>query len=139
MWCLANHSCNPNVEWGWGEAKPGDDRREGQEGVDSNGDAEADVRGGSEIVFRVRDKLVWRKPAEKTKSRGDGSKTGEEGWQEIKAGEEILNHYCDVRLPVQERREWASGALGGHCMCERCVWESSHDGAELNDGLGVDE
>ncbi|KAI1321855.1 Wd tetratricopeptide repeat domain-containing protein [Xylariaceae sp. FL0255] len=38
----------------------------------------------------------------------------------IKKGEEILNHYCDVDLPVQQRREWAHGSLGGWCMCERC-------------------
>lgn len=50
----------------------------------------------------------------------------------IKAGEEILNHYCDVDLPVQQRREWASGSLGGWCMCERCRTESSGevDGAK---------
>ncbi|BEJ16758.1 hypothetical protein CspHIS471_0601590 [Cutaneotrichosporon sp. HIS471] len=30
----------------------------------------------------------------------------------IKKGQEILNHYCDIRLPVTERREWASGPLG---------------------------
>jgi hypothetical protein len=44
----------------------------------------------------------------------------------IKKDEEILSHYCDVDLPVKERREWAAGALGGHCRCERCVWESVH-------------
>ncbi|KAI5926582.1 Wd tetratricopeptide repeat domain-containing protein [Camillea tinctor] len=38
----------------------------------------------------------------------------------IKRGEEILNHYCDVDLPVQARREWACGSLGGWCMCQRC-------------------
>ncbi|KAI1340515.1 hypothetical protein F5Y15DRAFT_414841 [Xylariaceae sp. FL0016] len=43
----------------------------------------------------------------------------------IKAGEEILNHYCDVELPVQQRREWASGSLGGFCMCRRCRNEAS--------------
>ncbi|KAH8781494.1 hypothetical protein F5883DRAFT_600121 [Diaporthe sp. PMI_573] len=37
----------------------------------------------------------------------------------IKAGQEILNHYCDVELPVQERRKWAYGSLGGICMCKR--------------------
>ncbi|KAI1116135.1 hypothetical protein F5Y14DRAFT_440111 [Nemania sp. NC0429] len=36
----------------------------------------------------------------------------------IRSGEEILNHYCDVNLPVQQRREWASGSLGGWCMCQ---------------------
>lgn len=43
----------------------------------------------------------------------------------IKAGEEILNHYCDVDLPVQQRREWARGSLGGWCMCQRCREESA--------------
>lgn len=45
----------------------------------------------------------------------------------IKAGEEVFNHYCDVRLPVQQRREWAAGALGGWCMCRRCREESGMD------------
>lgn len=43
----------------------------------------------------------------------------------IRAGEEILNHYCDVKLPVQQRREWARGSLGGWCMCTRCRRESA--------------
>ncbi|KAJ9154914.1 Wd tetratricopeptide repeat domain-containing protein [Pleurostoma richardsiae] len=47
----------------------------------------------------------------------------------IKAGEEILNHYCDVDLPVQQRREWAMGSLGGWCMCKRCRDESAADAA----------
>ncbi|KAI1469352.1 uncharacterized protein F4812DRAFT_457891 [Daldinia caldariorum] len=44
----------------------------------------------------------------------------------IEAGEEILNHYCDVNLPVKERREWARGSLGGWCMCGRCRNEASN-------------
>ena len=45
-------------------------------------------------------------------------------WQGgIKKGEEILNHYCDVGLDVEKRREWAVGALGGMCVCDRCRWE----------------
>lgn len=43
----------------------------------------------------------------------------------IKRGEEILNHYCDVDLPVQQRREWARGSLGGWCMCKRCRDEAA--------------
>lgn len=43
----------------------------------------------------------------------------------IKKGEEILNHYCDITLPVQERREWARGSLGGWCMCKRCRTEAA--------------
>ncbi|KAI0905036.1 hypothetical protein F4824DRAFT_25928 [Ustulina deusta] len=45
----------------------------------------------------------------------------------IRSGEEILNHYCDVDLPVQRRREWASGSLGGWCMCQRCRDEAAAD------------
>lgn len=47
---------------------------------------------------------------------------GEKGG--IKAGEEILNHYCDVGLGVWDRREWAEGSLGGWCMCKRCQEEA---------------
>ena len=43
----------------------------------------------------------------------------------IKKGEEILNHYCDVNMPVQQRREWALGSLGGWCMCKRCRDEAA--------------
>lgn len=49
----------------------------------------------------------------------------------IKTGDEIWNHYCDIDLPVKERREWARGSLGGWCMCGRCRREatelSSHE------------
>lgn len=47
----------------------------------------------------------------------------------IKKGEEILNHYCDIDLPVQQRREWASGSLGGWCMCARCREEAAASGS----------
>lgn len=93
VWCLANHSCDPNVRWEW----------------------------GSEITFRARseeERPVWRRGAEERKGRADGA-------GEIKKGEEILNHYCDVHMGVKERKEWAVGALGGWCSCERCVWEDS--------------
>lgn len=48
----------------------------------------------------------------------------------IRNGEEVLNHYCDVDLPVKERREWAVGALGGVCVCERCIWEEDQESVE---------
>ncbi|CAG9971917.1 unnamed protein product [Clonostachys byssicola] len=51
---------------------------------------------------------------------------GKEGG--IKADEEILNHYCDINLPVQQRREWALGSLGGWCMCQRCRDEAAAAG-----------
>lgn len=54
----------------------------------------------------------------------------------IKAGEEILNHYCDIDLNVFDRREWAKGSLGGWCMCDRCRREAG----ELKNGSGqIDE
>ena len=46
----------------------------------------------------------------------------------IKKGEEILNHYCDINLPVHQRREWARGSLGGWCMCRRCRDEAAAAG-----------
>ncbi|KAJ5573387.1 uncharacterized protein N7459_007814 [Penicillium hispanicum] len=94
LWCLANHSCDPNVRWEW----------------------------GGEITFRARtdeEKAVWKRVKQ------DGS-TAEKvaGSGGIAQDQEILNHYCDIGLPVKERREWACGALGGMCRCERCVWEA---------------
>lgn len=48
----------------------------------------------------------------------------------VRKGEEILNHYCDIRLPVRERREWAKGPLGGWCMCARCKREAAQEVAQ---------
>lgn len=87
MWCLANHSCDPNVGWEW----------------------------GGSIRFWIKDQRVeWKSAGGETKIKNNAG---------LKKGEEVLNHYCDVQLPVHERREWARGALGGDCQCERCKWE----------------
>lgn len=88
MWCMANHSCDPNVSWEW----------------------------GGNIKLAAREKRAeW--------VGRDGKHTPNEPG--VRKGEEVLNHYCDLDLPVKERREWASGALGGDCQCERCVWEAA--------------
>jgi hypothetical protein len=79
LWCLANHDCDPNVQWEW----------------------------GGRMNLWCREK------------RYDGRPGG------IKAGEEILNHYCDIELKVFDRREWAKGSLGGWCMCNRCRTEAA--------------
>ncbi|KAF7444582.1 hypothetical protein A1F97_03681 [Pyrenophora tritici-repentis] len=85
MWCLANHSCDPNVAWEW--------------------------RGS--MRFWTREQMVdWMG---RDQDKGPG----------LKKDEEVFGHYCDIRLPVKERREWAVGALGGECMCARCVWEEA--------------
>ena len=81
LWCLANHDCDPNVQWEW----------------------------GGQMKLWCREKRVGGAPGG------------------IKAGEEILNHYCDIELKVQERREWAKGSLGGFCMCERCRREADEE------------
>jgi hypothetical protein len=89
LWCLANHSCDPNVTWEW----------------------------SSEINFRARrddETAVWARDGEVKELKLGG----------IAKDQEILNHYCDIGLPVVKRREWASGALGGTCLCDRCVWEA---------------
>lgn len=90
LWCLANHSCDPNVAWEW----------------------------QGSIKFWTREKMVTWKNKEGRRSPG------------IRKGEELLSHYCDVRLPVKERREWAIGALGGICLCERCLWEAAEEKVE---------
>jgi hypothetical protein len=91
LWCLANHDCDPNVQWEW----------------------------GARMRFYAREKRVQ-----------DGVAPG------IQAGEEVRSHYCDIDLPVRERREWARGSLGGWCMCGRCRREAA---AEEGQGEGQDE
>lgn len=93
LWCLANHSCDPNVRWEW----------------------------GGEIAFVVRgekERAVWKRKG------GEERVEGERRGEGVRKDEEILNHYCDIGLDVKERREWAAGALGGACLCTRCVWEA---------------
>lgn len=65
-----------------------------------------------------------RGEAEVQKWQGMGGKEWGKG---IKKGEEIRNHYCDVDMGLNERREWAAGALGGVCVCERCLWEEGKE------------
>ncbi|KAH7052246.1 hypothetical protein B0J12DRAFT_68283 [Macrophomina phaseolina] len=92
LWCLANHSCDPNVAWEW----------------------QGNMR------FWVRnERVVW-----KGWKQGRDASRNEPG---LRKGDEVLSHYCDVDLGVKDRREWAAGALGGMCMCERCVWEAAQD------------
>lgn len=95
LWCLANHDCDPNVKWEWGGLMEFQCREERVEWV-----REEPVEGGT------------------TTTRKTVRKAG------IKKGEEILSHYCDINLPVHERRAWAAGALGGACRCDRCKWEA---------------
>ncbi|KAI4148155.1 MAG: hypothetical protein LQ340_005204 [Diploschistes diacapsis] len=79
--------------------------------------------GSMKMWARRREEVVgW---GERTAAAGGAG--GKEEWA-VRAGEEILNHYCDVELPVRERREWMQGPLGGDCVCERCVWEAARDG-----------
>lgn len=103
IWSLANHSCAPNVKWEW------------------NAEMRFESRGPKDVVR-------WGPDADNEDVTGNyleyEGKAETRRWQGgIKRGEEILNHYCDIDLPVKERREWAVGALGGHCVCERCQWE----------------
>jgi len=92
LWCLANHSCNPNVTW------------------KSSG-----VRDLTVVSERV-----WRRSrAEKEKEGQRGE--DEREWKGIKAGEEIWNHYTDVHeSDFRERRARLNAVLGGECRCERC-------------------
>ena len=97
LWCLANHSCAPNVKW--------------------------EMEGPMRLSARTEGEVVrWG-----GKSHEDGGPRSEGG---IRKGEQIWNHYCDVELPVAERRAWMRGSLGGDCMCERCVWEAACEKGE---------
>jgi hypothetical protein len=88
MWCLANHSCDPNVTWQWG---------------------------GAMKFWAKEERAAWQGRDGKKQVRSQAG---------IEKDEEVLNHYCDIDLPVRERREWARGALGGDCQCPRCVFEA---------------
>lgn len=104
LWCLANHSCDPNVTWVW----KGPMRL-------------------TAVTQAFRDKV-------KSSSKKDTHPVTEAETpkgSELKAGMEILSHYCDVTLPVSERRAWASGSLGGLCRCPRCLAESNEERAAL--------
>jgi hypothetical protein len=97
MWCLANHSCDPNVSWEW----------------------------DASIKFWVRDlRQTWERDNENERS-SENTRWSAAG---IKKGEEVLNHYCDIDLLVNERRAWMRGCLGGDCRCPRCVWEAKETG-----------
>ena len=103
LWCLANHSCDPNVSWDWGGSVKFRTREE-------------------RVKWKGRDGMVKKKKMmmmTSNESRAPG----------IRKGEEVWNHYCDVELSVDERREWARGALGGDCRCARCVFEAGEEGA----------
>lgn len=77
---------------------------------------------GGKITFTAREERIdWD---------GKGKRKGG-----IMKGEEVLNHYCDIGLGVRERREWAVGALGGMCVCERCLWEEDQLKEREIDGI----
>lgn len=111
-WCLANHSCAPNVRWEWMSGSQAEEHDRGGKG-DEEIEREKGKKG--EIVLVVREERVWTDP--------DGS--GKDcQYQGIRKDEEIFSHYCDITLPVTERRAWARGALGGDCICPRCIYEA---------------
>ncbi|KAI9849642.1 MAG: hypothetical protein M1837_002767 [Sclerophora amabilis] len=80
---------------------------------------------GGEMKFWARQRRVPRHQDAKI----DGTRAEVEMEGGIAPGEEVLNHYCDIDLPVKERREWAVGSLGGWCMCERCKREEKEERA----------
>lgn len=117
-WSLANHSCAPNVKWEWparGAGPAGFSAEDGsnKEEAEGGGCMGLIARGGQDVV-------QW------------GNDDARHGG--IKKGEEVLNHYCDIELPVQKRREWAQGALGGMCMCARCIEEAASSDESHVDG-----
>lgn len=103
LWCLANHSCDPNVKWEWQ---------------------------GNMRFWAREERVAWKgkEEAEMDKGQGEDANVAAAAGRRqpgLRKGDEVLSHYCDIDLPVKERREWASGALGGMCLCERCIWEAA--------------
>ncbi|EHY53406.1 hypothetical protein HRR83_003613 [Exophiala dermatitidis] len=107
LWCLANHSCNPNVTW-----KPS----------------------GVRNLTVVRERVWQPQQVSSSLANGHGSVNGSNGnanangvsvpWTGIKAGEEIWNHYTDIHeTDVRQRRARLRAVLGGDCRCERCTAE----------------
>ena len=115
LWCLANHSCDPNVRWEWGGEITFSVRGKGERAVWGKG-----VRGNNSNMNINNGK---EDDGDVTKEK-DTATVSSSAEYKIRKDEEILNHYCDIDLDVKERREWAQGALGGLCVCKRCVWES---------------
>ncbi|RCI16270.1 hypothetical protein L249_2140 [Ophiocordyceps polyrhachis-furcata BCC 54312] len=98
-WCLANHDCDPNVTWDWG---------------------------GRMTLYARKGRVNFHgEDGEDGEDGDDSAAVRKKNPPGIKRGDEILNHYCDVSLPVQQRREWALGSLGGWCMCRRCRTEAA--------------
>ena len=144
MWCLANHSCAPNVRWEWGGeikfwARVGEEvvrwgSEAGAKEPEKEGTAQGITRAceGKKVDGAGEGEEKKTMSAKEKNNEAKGMQVHDErcgNWQGgIKKGEEVLNHYCDPDLDVKQRREWAVGALGGICTCERCVWEAA-DGA----------
>jgi nuclear receptor interaction protein len=97
LWCLANHSCNPNVTW---------------------------RSSGVRDLTVVSERVQWRRS--RTESEEGEEERGEGEWKGIKAGEEIWNHYTDIHeTEFRERRARLNAVLGGECRCERCSAEEA--------------
>ena len=96
LWCLANHSCDPNVSWEWGGSIKftvrADRKRWRREAMRDTKNSE------SEDVIEQRDAVEQKEPAE----------------GRIRKGEEIFGHYCDIDLPVKDRR--VCSFLRGFCL-----------------------
>lgn len=151
-WSLANHSCAPNVRWEWparagraggdggGGGEQGGHQAAEEEGTGNQGMEEEEEekqkgderRGYMALLARSADELVrWGDESHTYNINPVGEvEGGSGGGGGIRAGEEVRNHYCDIELSVRDRREWAVGALGGLCMCERCLWEEEREERE---------
>lgn len=68
-------------------------------------------KGVRQLIVRTAEERTWDADAK---------------WDGIGKGEEVVSHYTDVRLPVEERRERLRMVLGGQCRCERCLTEAGN-------------
>ncbi|KAI9839128.1 MAG: hypothetical protein M1819_003121 [Sarea resinae] len=128
LWCLANHSCTPNVAWEWGGVMKYWARDRAVPIFAPAGAAPPVGGGGAASAAATAAVTSVDEPASSANGRPTAPPYPHDDDDDhhlgISAGDEILNHYTDISLPVRQRREWAAGALGGWCMCHRCRVEA---------------
>ena len=102
LWCLANHSCAPNVSWEW-----------------TRGEMRFWTRPGPVVA------PATNHDDDDDDDGGKNEKTVASQGNIIRGDQEIFSHYCDISLSYTDRREWLIGCLGGTCMCPRCLAEEA--------------
>lgn len=121
-WCLANHSCEPNVNWQPAGVRTFTVRDLHPADVQTQDDSI-----GTEFDDPKKDMATTSK-RNRNRSSGQNADRNRVRRIGIKRDQEIFSHYTDISLDVAERRARLRDVLGGECMCARCERESRNTG-----------